>query len=711
MFLISAMGVNAKDNAQQYLEDFTSRSLYAKTPEVIHHLNDGEHYTVLSEDKKHIIAYSYKTGKATDTVFSVDAIEHCPIETIDGYEFSSSEDKLLLNTDSEPIYRHSKYTTYYVYSVKYKTFGTLSDKEGRQNLAAFSPNGRMVAFARGNNLFIKNLDFNTERQITTDGEHNHIINGTADWVYEEEFGTVKYFAWSPDSKHLAYIKFDESKVKEFSFQKYNDSYPTLFTYKYPKAGETNSTVSAHTYDIQNRTTKQLNVGTGNDIYFPIIRWSNKPEELFILRANRNQTQLDALSVNPRTGVATTLLSEKDKVYIDYTNFKSIHFLADNSFITMSERDGWRHLYHFSATGILKEQLTKGDWDVTAFYGYDEKNKTLYFQAAKEHPTERHVYKRTKKGEIINLDSRKGIHSANFTKDFRLNIAQFNNITTPNQYVLKDHKNKEVRTIIDNAELKAKVDAYNLPKKEFITITTEDGITLNAWIVKPTNMESGKQYPLVMTQYSGPNSQEVLNRWRPDWEQYLAQTGYIVACVDSRGTGARGHAFRTCTYWNLGKYETQDQLAAAKYLGSLDYIDKDRMAIWGWSYGGFMTLNCMTFGDVFKAGISIAPVTDWKLYNTAYTERFMSRPQENFDGYDNFNLVRQADKLKGNLLLVHGTADDNVHFQQAAIYAEELVKAGIQFEMQYYTNKNHSILGNRTRLHLYTRFNIFLKNNL
>ncbi len=709
--LICSISIIADNSAQNYLEDFTSKSLYAKTPAAFHHLNDGEHYSVLDDDKKNIIAFSYKTGQATDTIFSIDKIENCPFKSIDGYKFSDNEEKLLINTESTPIYRRSINTTFFVYNIKRSSLEPLSAKPGKQNIAAFSPNGRLVAFVRDNNLFIKNLDFGTEKPITDDGKFNNIINGAADWVYEEEFGTVQYFAWSPDNKHIAYVKFNESDVKEFSFQFFNDSYPELFSYKYPKAGETNSYVSVHTYNIDNRTTKKLDVGEGNDIYFPIIRWSNNPESLFLVRMNRNQTELDALSVNPLSGIATKLISEKERVYIDYQNFIDLHFCKDNSFITMSERDGYRHLYKFNQNGILQEQLTSGNWDVTAFYGYDEKSKNIFFQAAKEDPTQRHVYRRDRKGNITNLDARPGTHTANFSANFKLNIAQFNNITTPNQYVLKDSKNKVLRTIIDNAELKTKVDAYNLPTKEFIKIKTSEGIELNAWIVKPSNMDPNKEYPLVMTQYSGPNSQEVLNRWKPDWEYYLAQTGYIVACVDGRGTGARGREFRTCTYWNLGKYETQDQIEAAKYLGSLEYIDENRMAIWGWSYGGFMSLNCLTFGDVFKAGIAIAPVTDWTLYNTAYTERFMSRPQDNFKGYEDFNLISHADKLKGNLLLVHGTADDNVHVQQAMLYAEELVKAGIQFEMQYYTNKNHSILGNRTRLHLYTRFNNFLKNNL
>ena len=698
--------------SEKYLKEFTSGKYRAKMMGDIYCMNDGVRYTMLSDDNKRIIAYSFKTGAVVDTVFDVEKAKNCSLKRIAGYEFDASERRILIHTEMTPIYRRSFTTNYYVYQVDRNIIEPLSTEHQPQQMAAFSPNGRMVAFAYNNNLYLKKLDYNTVSAITEDGEKNKIINGTPDWVYEEEFSANRYFEWSPDSRRLAWIRFDESSIKMFSFDQYAHPYDFQYTYKYPKAGETNSTVSVHVYDIQNRKTTQMECGEGNDIYFPILKWSNGNDSLIVVRLNRVQTELEVLNVNPRSGVCSTLLRESDKVYVDYRNYVNITFLSDNSFITLSEKDGYRHIYHYAANGMLKRQITKGEWDVTDFYSYDEKKGIAYFQAAKEHPSERHVYTVDKKGLITNLDPRPGTHSAVVTKGNKFIISQFHNTTTANSTVLCDIKGKVLRTIIENKEIQALFDSYNFPKKEFIYFNTSEGVHLHGWIVKPTNFDSSKKYPLVMVQYSGPDSQEALNRFRPDWELYLAMEGYVVACVDSRGTGAKGHDFRTCTYWNLGQKETTDQIEAAKYFGRQEFIDKDRIAIWGWSYGGFMALNCLTYGNgVFKAGISVAPVTDWRLYNTAYTERFMATPQINDLGYGASNLIDKANKLQGKLLICHGTADDNVHIQHTMLYVEQLVKAGKQFEMQIYPNKNHSILGADTRLHLYTRFNIFLKNNL
>ncbi|MGM9794796.1 MAG: S9 family peptidase [Candidatus Aphodosoma sp.] len=713
--VVSALANNSlqqNPQSEKYLKEFTSGKYRAKMMGDIYCMNDGVRYTMLSDDNKRIIAYSFKTGAVVDTIFDVEKAKNCSLKCIAGYEFDVSESRILIHTETTPIYRRSFTTNYYVYQVDRNILEPLSTEHQPQQMAAFSPNGRMVAFAYNNNLYLKKLDYNTVSAITEDGEKNKIINGTPDWVYEEEFGANRYFVWSPDSRHLAWIRFDESNIKMFSFDKYAHPYDFQYTYKYPKAGETNSTVSVHVYDIQNRKTSQMECGEGNDIYFPILKWSNGNDSLIVVRLNRVQTELEVLNVNPRSGVCSTLLRESDKVYVDYRNYVNITFLSDNSFITLSEKDGYRHIYHYAANGMLKRQITKGEWDVTDFYSYDEKKGIAYFQAAKEHPSERHVYTVDKKGVITNLDPRPGTHSAVVTKGNKFIISQFHNTTTANSTVLCDIKGKVLRTIIENKEIQALFDSYNFPKKEFIDFNTSEGVHLHGWIVKPTNFDPSKQYPLVMVQYSGPDSQEALNRFRPDWELYLAMEGYVVACVDSRGTGAKGHEFRTCTYWNLGQKETVDQIEAAKYFGRQEFIDKDRIAIWGWSYGGFMALNCLTYGNgVFKAGISVAPVTDWRLYNTAYTERFMATPQLNDLGYGASNLIDKANKLKGKLLICHGTADDNVHIQHTMLYVEQLVKAGKQFEMQIYPNKNHSILGADTRLHLYTRFNIFLKNNL
>ena len=704
------MAVDAQD-AETFLKNFTAGAYHAKTPAAMHHMNDGQHYTTLSPDGKSIVAYEYTDGKASDTIFCTDRMPKCTLKHISGYEFSQDEKRLLIHTECKMIYRRSFTTEYYVVDLENNHFEPLSEK-GPQQMAQFSPNGHMIAFARDNNLFIKKLDFGTELQITKDGEKNHIINGTPDWVYEEEFAKTRYFEWSTDNKLLAFLRFDESAVQEFSFQQMNDTYPTLYTYKYPKAGTANSTVSLHVYDIANRTTKDMQIGTG-DFYLPLLRWTNDANTMVVAKLNRSQTELKLIAVNARSTTKTTLFIEADKkAYSNYELLNCLHFYSDNSFVCMSNRDGWCHLYLFRPNGQLQRQLTKGAWDVTDFYGYDEKTQTTYFQAAKETPTERHIYKANAKGKITNLDNRSGMHSASFSKNFKYAMSMFNNCTTPNIYAIINNNGKPLRIVEDNQALADTVAALHLPQKEFFTFTTPQGTQLNGWIVKPAHMQNDTRYPLVMVQYSGPNSQEVLNRWAPDWEYYLAQEGYIVACVDPRGTGARGRAFSIDTYKILGQHETEDQVSAAKYLSSQSYIDPERIAIWGWSYGGFMAINCMINGNgVFKTGIAVAPVTSWLLYNTAYTERFMNRPQENSQGYQASNLIEQASQLQGNLLIVHGTADDNVHLQNTLLMADALTKAGKPFEMHLYTNKNHSILGADTRLHLYRRFNDFLKKNV
>lgn len=697
---------------QAYLEAFTRGDYKPKRPAEVYHMNDGQRYTSLSDDGKRIVAYEYASGREVATLFDIDKIADCPIAKIEGYAFAPNEERLLVHTESHKIYRRSATASYYVYYLKRNKIEPLSDSDNVVQEACFSPDGRIVAFARDNNLFLKKLDFGTELAITTDGAKGRIINGTADWSYEEEFCQTRYFEWSADSKLLAYVRFDESEVGEYTFQNFAEGYPTSVSYKYPRAGGKNSRVQLLVYDVQNRTTKQMRFDDDNDIYIPIIRWTNDANTLAAVRLDRSQTQLDVMAFNARSGVGRRIMSESGATYVDYANLNSLHFNADNSFVALSERDGWRHLYLFDANGSLVRQITSGNWDVTAFYGYDEQTKTAYFQAAKESPINREVYKADAKGRLSRIGTGEGICSAEFSKLFAYAIYQFDNTETPNLYTIIDNKGKTLRTIEDNAALKATADALNLSQKEFFTFETSEGITLNGWIVKPKNMAAGAKLPLVMVQYSGPNSQEVLNRFHLDWEFYLPQMGYVVACVDGRGTGARGRDFRTCTYKKLGELETKDQVEAARYLGTLDFVDSGRIAIWGWSYGGFMTLSCLTNGaGVFKAGIAIAPVTDWRYYDTAYSERFMNRPQENDRGYALTSLLDKADRLQGELLLVHGTADDNVHTQQSWLYIEQLVKAGKQFEMQMYPNKNHSILGAEARLHLYTRCTRFLQKNL
>lgn len=709
--LVNTAAAQDTARAGRYLADFTSRSLSADRMSAFHPMAGGETFTMLADEGRRIVEYSFKTGAELRTILNVDSTKLNHVERITGYEFDSAENRILVSTARKYIYRRSFTTRYYIYNVQRNELEPLSDYEGDQQMAHFSPNGRMVAFARNNNLYIKKLVYGTEIAVTKDGLHNSVINGTPDWAYEEEFGLTCCFVWSADSKLLVWTRFDESRVPEFAFDKYDQPYDTSYTYKYPKAGQTNSTVSMHVYDTENRTTKQLDCGQGDDIYFPVVKWTSDPNVVAVVRMNRNQTELNLLAVNARSGVAQPLVTESAPEYIDYDNYNALTFLPDNSFVALSERDGWRHIYLYNSTGRILRQLTTGQWEVTAFYDYDVKTGECYFQATREKSTERHVYRLDRKGKITCVDSRPGTHTAIVTPKYI--VEDYNNAETPDQYTLYNRNLRRVRVILDNRDTKARFDAYRLPHKEFFTLTTDEGIALNAWIVRPETMEDGRRYPLVMVQYSGPGSQEVRNRYAPDWELYLAMQGYVVACVDPRGTGARGRSFRNQSYKQLGIVETHDQIEAARVLGRYNYVDSSRICIWGWSYGGFMALNCLINGgeSVFKAGIAVAPVTDWRLYDSTYTERFMQTPQSNDGGYALSELITKASRLRGRLLLCHGTADDNVHIQHSMLFVDNLVKAGIPFEMQIYPNKNHSILGADARLHLYSRFNKFLTDNL
>ena len=708
VLLVAVLAVNAtvfSQSADQYLRDFTEGKFRAKSPVSVVSMNDGERFAYISKDRKQIIACSYANGKE-EVIFDIAKIEKCPLKEVWGFEFDKAEQKILINGEQKPIYRRSFITDYYVYNIQRNRIEPLSEA-GKEQLAAFSPNGRIVAFARDNNLYLKKLDFDTESQITKDGKAGLVINGTPDWVYEEEFSNIRYFAFSPDNKLLAFVKFNEIDVRQYAMQEFDDTYNTFQNFKYPKAGQANSKVSVWVYDIENRTTTKMNI-EGEDFYIPLIRWTQSSESLAVMKLSRNQKQMDLLSLNPRSGVPTKLYSETSKTYVDYQNFAQIAFNSDNSFVVMSEKDGYRHIYLHGANGLQKKQLTNGQFDVTALYGYDEKSQTVYFQAAKAHPTEREVYA-AKNGKITALKQQKGYQTANFSKTFKYAILNYSDVNTPNVYSVINNSGKTLRTLEDNLALKEKFQQAGLPQKKFFEFTTPEGTTLNGWIMEPTQKTSGST-KIMMTQYSGPNSQEALNCWMPDWDYAMALDGFVVVCVDSRGTAAKGTEFRTCTYGKLGQLESKDQIHAANYLKQ-KYPNAE-VGIWGWSYGGFMTLTCLAADETpFKAGVAIAPVTDWRLYNTAYTERFMNRPQENFEGYDQTSLLDKAGKINGNLLLIHGTSDDNVHVQNSYLMAEKLVEAGVEFDMHIYTNKNHSILGSKTRYNLYRKCKEFFKNRL
>lgn len=722
LFILIFISLSAFSQKKIELADVVGKRLFVqKSIYGLRSMKDGLNYTA-EENGTKIVKYSYKTGSKVEELFDLTKIENPGFKEFSEYSFSDDETKILFTTDRRPLYRHSFTAEYFVWNRTTKEMTPLS-KNGAQQLATLSPDGERVAFVRKNNIFIKSLKFGTENQVTKDGKQNEIINGAPDWVYEEEFGFNKAFEWSPDSKFLAFIKFDESDVPMFNIPMYqgqapqlkeNSLYPGNYSYKYPKPGEKNSVVSVLVYDLKSKSAVTAEIGNDTEQYIPRIKWTADASDLAIMKLNRLQNQVDVVLCNPFTGDTRSFFTEKNKRYISEDFFDSFIFLPDNKYIVLnSERNGYSHLYLYDRQGFQVKQLTNGNFDVTAFYGFDAIKKVFYYQAAKESPLRREVY-------FVSLDGKKsgklstqtGTNQADFSFGFQYFINTFTNIETPNLVTLHDQTGKLLRTLEDNSALKNQLKEYNLNKKEFFTFKTSEGVELNGWMLKPVNFDQAKKYPVLMTQYSGPNSQSVIDRWGVGWDDYLAQEGFVVACVDPRGTGARGEEFRKMTYQQLGKYESDDQVEAAKYLGTLPFVDKNRIGIWGWSYGGFMAALCMEKGaDVFKTGISVAPVTNWRFYDSVYTERYMRTPKENPDGYDDNSPLSHAEKIKGNYLLIHGSADDNVHLQNTMEFAERMVQSGVQFDMAVYTNRNHGIRGGNTTMHLYTKLTNYLKDKL
>ena len=686
---------------------------------------DGESYASISADGARIEKCSFKTGEITEVLFDKTAARGASISGVEGYVISPDGKNILIETDRTPIYRHSATSNYFIYNVKNKTLTPLSNG-GKQECPKFSPDGTMVAFVRDNNIFLVKLLFNNaESQITKDGERNKVINGKPDWVYEEEFAFNCAFDFSADSEMLAWIRFDETDVKTFSFPWYRGAapsmdnyklYPGSYEYKYPKAGEDNSKVSVLSYDIKSRVTRTMQVPMDADGYIPRIQFTSTKDRLMVLTLNRHQNRLDFYAVNPRSTQAQLVLREEEKTYVDQPAYDDVDFSRDQ-FVLISDRDGHRHLYLYTSGGQLVSQLTSGDYDVTAYYGASADGKTFFYASNEGSPLEQYIYKIDTSGRKTKLSTEKGFNSAIFSSNCLYYLNIHSDISTPPVYTLCTATGKQLKVIEDNAKLRGKLASLTLSKPEIISITTADGVQLNGWMVKPADFSSSKRYPVLMYQYSGPGSQQVLNSYSNGfvggltWEQRLAEKGFIVVCVDGRGTGGRGSDFLRCTYMRMGDLESHDQVEAALWLGRQPYVDKDRIAIWGWSFGGFNTIMSLCEGrQVFNCGVAVAPVTDWRFYDSAYTERFMRTPQENPDGYDCSPLHRY-ENLKGDLLLIHGTADDNVHYQNTAELAEALVQAQKQFDMQVYTNRNHSIYGGKTRLHLIRRIEDYLDRHL
>ncbi len=725
LLILSGLGypLSAQPSEISLNDIFKNGTFRTQTVRGLRSMKDGEHYTVLEDNGRKIVKYSYKSGKPVATLLDLDALENEDVKYIGEYDFNAGENYMLISTNIHPIYRRSYTADYYIYDFKNRELKPLSEN-GSQRLATFSPDGYRIAFMRNNNLFLHDLRFGSERQITDDGEMNHIINGAPDWVYEEEFSFNRAFEWAPDGSALAYIKFDESGVKEYLMNmfegqspalKENALYPSVYKYKYPKAGETNSTVSVHVYDLQDRTTLTMDTGEETDIYIPRIRWTKDPKKLAILRLNRHQNKLEVWTANVRTGKSTLLYREENKYYIDESNLDNLVFLEDGQhFVITSEKNGFMHLYLYDMAGNQKKALTSGNYDIADFYGYDPLRKVYYYSSHEESPLEKYVYSVDSKGRKKKLTPAKGWNEVNFSKNYRYYIHTVSDAATPPVTSLFNSKNQKIRTLEDNATLQQTLKSYAISPKEFIRIPAADGKTmLNAWIMKPADFDPDRKYPLLITQYSGPNSQQVKNAWGGiNWLNYLTQEGYVVACIDPRGTAARGEEFRKCTYMQLGKIESDDMIAAAKWLAGQPYIHPSKIGIWGWSYGGFMSSLCMMKGnDVFSTGIAVAPVTHFKFYDSVYTERYMRTPRENEKGYEENAPLNWADRLKGNLLICHGTADDNVHIQNTYELAEKLVQANKQFDMGIYTNRNHSIYGGNTSLQLYTKFVKFLNEHL
>jgi len=667
-------------------------------------LNDGENYATIEKDG--IAKYSYKTFQKVGNI--VDG-------SFESYIFSADESKLLLQKESQDIYRHSFLGKFDVRDLKSNKVMPLNNGNWIQE-PKFSPDGSKVAFIVDNNLFYQDLSSGKITQITNDGKKNAIINGLGDWVYEEEFSHADYYQWNKAGDAIVFVRFDESAVPEIYIPIYGKSlYPTEMRYKYPKAGETNSTVSAQLYQLSSGKISQLNLGNFENYYIPQIFQTNDSNEIVIATSNRHQNKVDLLKVDTKSGNVTKLFSETDPAWIDTDNL-TMEFLDDNSFLWASERDGFRHLYWYDKTGKLKSQVSKGNWEITDYYGYNPKTKEAYIQTTEKGSLNKVVSKlNINSGKTTLVSYPEGNNSASFSKSFNYFINTNSTAGTPYKYVLKDASGKEIKELQNNNELLSKLQKDNFVTKEFITIPNTVGDQLNAWIIKPKNFDPNKKYPLFMFQYSGPGSQQVSNSWDGGngiWFEMLAQKGYIVACVDGRGTGYKGAKFKKVTYKQLGKYEIEDQITAAKWFGNQSYVDKTRIGIFGWSFGGYMSSLAMTKGaDVFKMGIAVAPVTNWRYYDSIYTERFLQTPQENADGYDQNSPTSFANLLKGKFLLIHGTADDNVHFQNSMEFSEALIQNKKQFDFMAYPDKNHGIYGGQTRPQLYEKMTNFILENL
>ena len=695
------------------IADITGGKFAAKTVNGINPIEGTDTYARISDDGKRVESYSFKTGKRVGTLFDVDNTMGKKIDGFDDYILSPDGKRMLIQTQTKRIYRRSFTAVFYIYNIASRKLETLSDG-GPQQVPTWSEDGMQVAFVREGNIYLVKLLYdNAEVQVTKDGKFNEVINGLPDWVNEEEFGFNSALTFNADGTMLCWLRFDESKVKTYSLQMYkgmkpekmeNADYPGYYSYKYPKAGEVNSDVSAWSYDIKSHKINRLQVPMDKDGYMPRIKTTNDPAKVIVYTMNRHQDQFCIYGVNPRSTVAKLIIKESVPKYVQEAAMSNT-LIVGNNILLPSDRSGYMNLYVYNMNGQLQRTIG-GKFDITDVYGYDAKTGDVFYQAAALGATDRQVYVAHKNGKTTRLTDREGWNTALFSGDYQYFINIWSDYNTPYVYTTRTREGKTISTLQDNSQLKSLIKEYGFCKREPFSFTTSEGVVLNGWMLKPQNFDASKKYPVIMHQYSGPGSQQVMNSWNAGsmgqggaFDSYLSEQGFILVCVDGRGTGGRGAEFEKCTYLKLGELESKDQVEAAIYLGSLPYVDKERIGIWGWSFGGFNTLMSMSEGrPVFRAGVSIAPPTNWKFYDTIYTERYMRTPKENPEGYAT-NPIERASKLHGALLVCHGTADDNVHPQNAYEYSEALVQADKDFRELLYTNRNHSITGGNTRNHL------------
>ncbi|MEI6347388.1 MAG: DPP IV N-terminal domain-containing protein [Bacteroidota bacterium] len=708
--------ITVEDIWQKYL-------FYPDAPDDITPMKDGKYFSML-EDKILINKFEYKSGNKIETILNtediVNPITSKPLGAINEFSFSQDEKKILLSTESKNIYRRSKEAWFWVYNRQTKKTELLFDK-GKQRLADFSPDGTMVAFVYLNNLYIKNLNTNKVIQITTDGKDREIINGTTDWVYEEELDITKGFTWSDDGSQIAYMRFDESKVKEFSMTKWGKLYPEEYKYKYPKAGEANSIVDIYIYNVAENSSKKLNTGSETDQYIPRIQWLPNNNQLVIMRMNRLQNKYSLHLYANDNKTSRVIYCDSSKYWVEVP--ENFNFINQSQLITTSEADGYNHIYQITfsdkkgnPTSTKITQITKGQWIVRNIIGIDSKKGKIYYSSSESSSINHDLFTVNFDGSNkTKLSSNLGTWDAQFNSDYSYYIGTFSDANTAPIVSIYDNQGILVRSLINNDRVNKLSSEYHFQPKKFFTINTSQEIKLNAWMIKPENFDSTKKYPVLMYVYGGPGNQSVENKWGYfdlAWYQMLCQKGYIVVCIDNRGTGGKGEAFQKCTYMQLGKYETEDQIEGAKYLASLSYIDGGRIGIWGWSYGGYMSSLCITKGaEYFKTAIAVAPVTNWRNYDNIYTERFMRTPQVNADGYDNNSPSNFAKKLKGNYFIIHGSADDNVHYQNSMEFINQLIKENKQFNQFVYPNRNHNISGGNSRYHLYNMLTDYILKNL